>query len=338
MLQIKEIYQLMQDDVSKEIFKNRLMFSLTEDYTFIRDTARTVECVNRIYKQLKQICEKIAIFGAGSVGKRLVKTYKDINFECFIDNKKVGEVCEGLEVISLKDFKTKYSDGYIVISTNLYYEEIEKQLLKEGWQEEKIINIGKEYAKLNHCQYFDLPYLETSEKEVFVDGGSYDGNTSLDFIKWCENKDIKDSFIYAWELDFKNIENCKMKFDTTKVKHEFISKGLWSKKDSLRFNMEDRSSSICESGGVSTEVDSIDNVCKIVPTFIKMDVEGAEYQALLGAKEVISKYKPKLAICIYHKPEDIWELPMLIHEINPNYKFYLRHYSFADVETVLYAV
>ena len=69
-----------------------------------------------------------------------------------------------------------------------------------------------------------------------------------------------------------------------------------------------------------------------------MDIEGAEYQAILGAKKIIDKYKPKLAICVYHKPEDIWELPWLIHKINQEYKFYLRHYSFGDVETVLYAL
>ena len=69
-----------------------------------------------------------------------------------------------------------------------------------------------------------------------------------------------------------------------------------------------------------------------------MDIEGAEYKALLGAEKTIKKYKPKLAICIYHKPEDVWEIPWLIHQFNPNYKFYLRHYSLTSPETVLYAI
>ena len=102
--------------------------------------------------------------------------------------------------------------------------------------------------------------------------------------------------------------------------------------------MDGTSSAISESGDVSVEVDSIDRVSVEPVTFIKMDVEGAEYQGILGARNMIAKYKPKLAICVYHKPEDIWELPQLIHEIRSDYVFYLRHYSFGDVETVLYAV
>ena len=73
-------------------------------------------------------------------------------------------------------------------------------------------------------------------------------------------------------------------------------------------------------------------------TFIKMDIEGSEYQAILGAEKMITSHKPKLAISVYHKPEDIWQLPLLIYRFNHEYKFYLRHYSFGNNETVLYAL
>jgi hypothetical protein len=69
-----------------------------------------------------------------------------------------------------------------------------------------------------------------------------------------------------------------------------------------------------------------------------MDIEGSEYKALLGAKNMIMKHKPKLAISIYHKTEDIWEIPYLIYQFNPLYKFYLKHYSLSDNETILYAL
>ena len=77
---------------------------------------------------------------------------------------------------------------------------------------------------------------------------------------------------------------------------------------------------------------------KEAPTFIKMDIEGAEKEAILGAENIIRIQKPKMAVSIYHKREDIWELPKLLLEMNPEYRFYLRHYSFRDAETVLYAV
>ena len=74
------------------------------------------------------------------------------------------------------------------------------------------------------------------------------------------------------------------------------------------------------------------------PTFIKMDIEGAEYKALKGAERVIRKCHPKLAISVYHKPEDIFDIPSLILEYNSDYRFYLRHYSLTSSETILYVV
>ncbi|MDR0605974.1 MAG: FkbM family methyltransferase [Bacteroidales bacterium] len=73
-------------------------------------------------------------------------------------------------------------------------------------------------------------------------------------------------------------------------------------------------------------------------TYIKLDIEGAELTALKGMKETIADFKPKLAICIYHKAEDLWELPLFIHELNPDYKLYIRHHWKNFTETVLYAI
>lgn len=71
---------------------------------------------------------------------------------------------------------------------------------------------------------------------------------------------------------------------------------------------------------------------------IKMDVEGSELESLKGAKRTIQRDKPKLAICIYHKPEDMTEIPMFIKELVPEYRLYVRHHSNSDLETVLYAI
>lgn len=90
---------------------------------------------------------------------------------------------------------------------------------------------------------------------------------------------------------------------------------------------------------IEVPVCALDDICKDENiTFIKMDVEGSEYKALLGSKSIISSCRPKLAISIYHKPEDIWELPELILDMNKNYTFYLRHYSLAGEDTVLYVI
>lgn len=73
-------------------------------------------------------------------------------------------------------------------------------------------------------------------------------------------------------------------------------------------------------------------------TFLKMDIEGSELKALQGAKKIIQKQKPRLAICIYHKTWDFIELTEQILEIVPDYKFYIRQYASDTRETVLYAV
>ncbi len=74
------------------------------------------------------------------------------------------------------------------------------------------------------------------------------------------------------------------------------------------------------------------------PNFIKMDIEGAEEDALRGAAEIIRQYHPTLAISIYHKHDDLWRLPQLIRGLYPDYELYIRHHFWGPWETVLYCV
>jgi FkbM family methyltransferase len=71
--------------------------------------------------------------------------------------------------------------------------------------------------------------------------------------------------------------------------------------------------------------------------FIKMDVEGAEQLALKGSAHSIASHQPKLAICAYHEPDDLWQIPLVIARLNPGYRLYLDHYSNHLEETVIYA-
>ncbi len=74
------------------------------------------------------------------------------------------------------------------------------------------------------------------------------------------------------------------------------------------------------------------------PTHIKMDVEGAEYDAIKGAEKTIARHRPNLAICLYHKSSDLWEIPLLIHEIEPRYDMYIRVHEDLCLSTVLYCI
>ena len=73
-------------------------------------------------------------------------------------------------------------------------------------------------------------------------------------------------------------------------------------------------------------------------SFIKLDIEGDEIKAILGMQNIISKYKPKLAICLYHSYGDLVDIPILLKTINPSYKIYVRHYSMTAFETICYAI
>lgn len=108
----------------------------------------------------------------------------------------------------------------------------------------------------------------------------------------------------------------------------------------LRFSdLETTDSRITDTGTVSIDARKLDDVLQGKKvTFIKMDIEGAELAALRGAEKIIREQRPRLAICVYHKPEDIWEIPSLILSCNPDYRLYLRHYSITETETVLYAI
>lgn len=124
--------------------------------------------------------------------------------------------------------------------------------------------------------------------------------------------------------------------------------GVWSNSGELLFRVghgddnniiadRDRSN-YSEEEIITIPVQSIDETeesCKA--TYIKMDIEGSEQMALLGARKTILRNKPKLAISIYHSDEDMVRIPLLIHELVPEYKLYIKHHSNGVPETVLYA-
>lgn len=114
--------------------------------------------------------------------------------------------------------------------------------------------------------------------------------------------------------------------------------GVYDNNSKLYFSSNSSSTKISNDGDIEVDVIKLDDFFKAheAPTFIKMDIEGAELAALKGCAETISRYKPKLAICVYHKPEDIFEIPEYILSLNPDYKMYLRHYTNLVNETVLY--
>ncbi len=97
---------------------------------------------------------------------------------------------------------------------------------------------------------------------------------------------------------------------------------------------------ISADGVITIQCVSLDEVISnFKSTLIKMDIEGAEIDALPGEQKTIQKYVPGLAISVYHLPSHIWEIPLLVKQMMPGaYKYYLRAHGFNDYNIVLYAV
>ena len=185
-------------------------------------------------------------------------------------------------------------------------------------------------------QYFDR-VVTLSEQEVFVDCGAYIGDTADRFLAQTNRKYKR---IVCFEPDAQNYRILKQKNVPRLVA---ILSGVWNADTELCFESDNATASkISESEASSAKkvrVSRIDSIpeCKDA-TFIKMDIEGAELFALEGARETVLRNRPKLAICIYHSDEDMLRIAEYIHSLNPDYKLYVRHYSYEAYETVLYAI
>jgi hypothetical protein len=101
---------------------------------------------------------------------------------------------------------------------------------------------------------------------------------------------------------------------------------------------KDSVSSVSDQGDIKINIDTIDNIIEDKTTFIKMDIEGYEEKAIKGAKRHILEDYPKMAICVYHKADDMWKLKNEIFSIRNDYKIYLRHYTEGIHETVMFFV
>jgi len=188
--------------------------------------------------------------------------------------------------------------------------------------------------------FFDEKIIQLNRDEIFFDCGAFTGDTIEDFITHLKKRGIKQyKKIYAIEPDDTNFQKAKENLKNYK-NIQLLKKGVWDATGTLTFSQNaSLISSISSDGEDAIEVDTIDSIVgneKV--TYIKMDIEGAELNALRGAENTIRTNKPNLGICIYHKPEDLYKIPRYIKSIVPEYKLYLRNHLPTATDSVLYAV
>ncbi len=193
-----------------------------------------------------------------------------------------------------------------------------------------------------HETYLPDDIFTLSQNEVFIDCGAFDGDTIRKFLLHQKNSFSR---IVAFEPDPANFD--RLREYVSALSHG-ISKNiaLWqsavgARKKRLRFEaFGSVSSSVSGGGSIEVECVPLDEVLNdCPPTYIKMDIEGAEPDALKGARGIIESHLPVLAICVYHCQDHLWRLPLFIHSLSAGrYHFFLRRYVDEFVDVVCYAV
>lgn len=338
LLRINEIVERLSDKESLEVFKARLEFTVQRD--FYQYWKRVKNIKNQKWRLEDGVFsdENYIVFTVGNSGRQCADVLKSCgkNVMFFIDNDtaKVEKTVDDILVKPVESLK-QTPDIKVVSGSVVYVEQLRKQLAAIGAKNKVIDSV----CAFTGNQYFDV--LKPISEEVFIDAGAYDGGTVLDFLKWHDS--IEYESIFSFEPDTQNahkVSECFIRNNVERV--NLINKGTWKNETELNFVNDGSSgaSFVKEANGTSTKipVTSIDSVMQgNKVTYIKMDVEGSESETLEGARETIAKWKPRLAVCVYHKPFDIVELPLQILDINPEYRFYLRHYASNLCETVIYA-
>lgn len=253
-------------------------------------------------------------------------SFKENNFDIFHQKAKVFKkyVDDIVWLYNrLEDYRSKFV-LYAVLS-NFYYFDFE--CLKKA----------KEQL---YSQYFDLDILHNVSDEIFVDVGTYYGETILDFIK-CFGEDSYKK-IYGYEITPVVVEKAKKNlsnFHNIEIFNKAV--GESTGKVFLKENSVSNSANqVKYDGEIEIDKISLDEDIKSNISMIKMDIEGGEINAIKGCEKHIRNDCPKLMLSAYHSNSDFVVLPKIIESIRNDYKFYFRYYggNLYATELVLYCI
>ncbi|MCR5733684.1 MAG: FkbM family methyltransferase [Lachnospiraceae bacterium] len=338
---IKEIYSHFADGLSGQIYLERLNYSISGDDRYIN---RLLDLTVRNSDSWREFCntmtamagEEVVLFGAGIWGDTFLKEFKDFRWKCILDNVPKQAEKAGIPIVNASEFLKDYRNEKIVISSYKNRDSMITQCVEANVPRENIIDGGNVIYSLTEGKiYFDSDIALNISDGLFVDGGCFDGSDSKRWIERFHSKAL------CFEPDVNNIEKIKSRLAGYENDYRIVPKALWSSETELSFSSNGSQGSRIDASGTENTVSaaSIDIEAGDEPVcMIKMDIEGAELEALHGAEKIIRRDHPVLAISIYHKPEDIFTLPEYILSVHKGYRLYLRHYSFSWYDTVLYAV
>jgi FkbM family methyltransferase len=188
--------------------------------------------------------------------------------------------------------------------------------------------------------YLPIDLVKFSDDDSFLDCGATSGEMLQDLVKKRDQNFERFNAVEADNISYPKLEVYRESLPTSlreKVKLYKCAVGVT--RSTVRFAHSGLTGSRISDEGLPVECYPIDDLFVDAPlTFIKMDIEGAEFDALKGASKVIQRDRPILAICVYHTQSDLWRIPHFIRGVLPEHKLYLRAYEGDGYQTVMYAI
>ncbi len=307
---IDQKFNLLVDKIRKE--------SEEEVFSHIRD--RFLEIPIEIQLSLEDYFEKFPYWGKL---KKEEGVFEELYLRCASIKKHIDDFVWLYE--QLEDYRSK----------KVLYS------ILNNWYDFDFETLGSA-SEHNYSHYFDLDVIQAGKEEVFVDLGAYTGDTILDYLNQYGVNQYQS--IYCYEITDKSFDILKKNLSYYPNIH-FLKKAVSNQKGTLYFQksiVDDSANMIAEdkeSEGDIIEAVTLDDDIEEKISLIKMDIEGSEEKAILGAKRHIVEEHPKLLISVYHNHEDIWKLPRMIKELWKGYHLRLRYYGnhIFPTEIVLFA-
>lgn len=252
-----------------------------------------------------------------------------------------------LEYISAEQFVFEYFEDVIKRIEKCFADDESRKVYCQVWKNRICGNFSSMKSIFSSSQYFAIPeFMNFSGNEIFVDAGSYCGDVLDTYINSRCGLFKK---IYAFEPGKKQF--CALQCRAERLRREWaleeeqivcVNGAVSDYNGFCSFVMNDSNIATSRMGGRENQIEGtpvykLDDFLTDGVDFIKADIEGQEMALLRGASKTIMKYKPKLAICLYHTPFDMFEIPEYIRKIMPDYKMKVRHHTYNTSETVLYA-
>jgi FkbM family methyltransferase len=184
-------------------------------------------------------------------------------------------------------------------------------------------------------QYFAPDLLGRIDLSRILDCGAFDGDT----LRALAARGVSVEWVLALEPDPTSFAALAGTARDLSLPAICLPVGAWQRTESVGFTADGRSSSSVDPAAVfRMQAVAIDELLAgSGPSFIKMDIEGAELAALAGARRTIEMHRPGLALSVYHRPTDLWEIPLWV-QAHGDYDLYLRQYGENGFDTVLYAL